>query len=91
MVEVTAGNLEAFLARMAQREREFPRTRVTVVADRPLTGYEWVVREAGAVMFLTSPRRMALLGDLARRHLATLPKQPLEITERIRAHLPWRA
>jgi len=90
VVEVTAGNLEALLSRLARREREFPRARVAVVADRRMAGYDWLMREAGAVAFVISPRRAAALAGLARRHLANQPDEPTGTTERIWNSLPWK-
>jgi hypothetical protein len=89
VLELTASNVEALLGRMARREREYPRARVAVVAGRDLAGYEWLVREAGAVAFVTSPRRLAPLAELARRHLARRPDEPAGVAERIWAGLPW--
>jgi len=89
VVEVTTGNVEALLARLAQRQREFPRSRVAVVAERRLAGYEWLLREAGAVMFVTSPRRLAPLAAAARRHLEAQPEPAVGTAERIWAGLPW--
>ncbi len=90
VVEVTPGNLEALLARMARREREFPRARVAVVADRRLADHEWLLREAGTVLFVTSPRRLAGLAELVRRHLATQPEPQAGTTQQLWASLPWK-
>ena len=51
VVELTAGNVDAVLARMARLERDFPLARAAVVAERSMADYEWLVREAGAVAF----------------------------------------
>ena len=90
VVELTPGNLESLLERMARRERQFPRARVAVVADRRLADYAWLLGEAGAVVFVTSPRRLTGLAELARRHLAAQPEPPAGTTERIWAGLPWK-
>lgn len=91
VVELTLGNVERLLARMACMDREFPAARVAVVADRQLGEYEWLLCEAGAVMFVTSPRRLASLAELTRRHLALRPElgAEMDLTERIWAGLVW--
>jgi hypothetical protein len=89
VVELSAGGAGALLQRMARLERDFPLARVAVVADRSLAGYEWLLREAGAVHFLCSPRQSGPLADLARRHLAQAPPPPRSLTEQIWAGLPW--
>ena len=52
--------------------------RLAVVADRSLAGYEWLMREAGAVHFVCSPRQVGPLAQLACRHLAQVPPPPAE-------------
>jgi hypothetical protein len=89
VVELSAGNSAALLQRMARLQREFPLARVAVVADRSLAGYEWLLREAGAVHFLCSPRQCGPLANLARRHLAQAPSPPRSLADRIWADLPW--
>jgi hypothetical protein len=90
VIELTNGNIDRFLTRMLRREREFPAARVAVAADRATAGCEWPAREAGAVLFVTSPRRVAVLADVARRHLATQPAPAVDVMERVWAELPWR-
>lgn len=90
VVELTGGNADALLARMGSCPRCFPLARAVVVADRRLAGHEWLAREAGAVMFVTSPRRAVALANLARRHLASRPEPSETTTQRIWNALPWR-
>ena len=91
LVELTAGNLEPLLQRMARLERDFPLARVALVADHKRTPYQWLLREAGAVDFVTSPRRLGPLAALACRHLSTSPRPPRSVTDRIWEELPWKA
>jgi DNA-binding response OmpR family regulator len=91
VIELTAGNVDAVLSRMARFERDFPLARVAVVAARSMASYRWLLREAGAVDFVTSPRRLAALADAACRHLDQAPRGPQSQTERIWAKLPWAA
>jgi hypothetical protein len=89
VVELSAGGAGALLQRMARLERDFPLARVAVVADRCLAGYEWLLREAGGVHFLCSPRQCGPLADLACCHLSQAPPPPRSLTQQIWAGLPW--
>ncbi|MGA2621664.1 MAG: hypothetical protein ABSF26_29030 [Thermoguttaceae bacterium] len=89
VVEISRVNLAGLLERMAWFSRDFPLARLAVVAPRALAGCEWLLREAGAVHFVTSPRRLGPLAELAIRHLATLPPPQQTLVERIWAGLPW--
>jgi hypothetical protein len=62
---------------------------VAVVAARSLAGWQWLVREAGAVHFSCSPRQLGPLAEMACRHLASVPLPPQSLTDRILAGLPW--
>ena len=74
---------------MARQPREFPAARLAVVADESRAGHERLMREAGAVHFLCSPRQAGLLARLACRHLAQVPPPPQSLSERIWGSLPW--
>ena len=74
---------------MARLPRDFPLARVAVVADRSLAPGEWLMREAGAVHFTTSPRRLGSLAAAVGRHLEQVPRPPQGLAERIWATLPW--
>jgi hypothetical protein len=89
ILEFTAGSGAALLPRIARLGRDFPLARVAVVADRSLADSEWLMREAGAVHFVCSPRQSGPLACLARRHLAQAPPPPRSLTEQIWAGLPW--
>jgi hypothetical protein len=82
-------NVAGLLGLLARQPRQFPAARMAVVADRPLADYEWLMREAGAIHFLSSPRRVGRLARLACRHLAQVPPLPQTLTERIWSSLPW--
>ena len=88
-VELSEGNAGALLEKMAWLERDFPLARLAVVTQRDLAGYEWLMREAGAVHFTCSPRQSGPLADLAERHLSQAPECPRSLVEQIRARLPW--
>jgi hypothetical protein len=88
VVELGA-NPAGLLRLLARQPRQFPTARMAVVADRSRAGYEWLMREAGAVHFLCSPRQIAVLGRLACRHLAEVPPPQQSLAERIWTSLPW--
>jgi len=83
------GKVPTLLQRIARLSYQFPQARLAVAADRSMSEYQWIVREAGAVYFLCSPRRTATLAQMACRHLAQVPPPPQNLTERIWASLPW--
>ena len=89
VVELTAAVAEGLLCRMAGFDRELPTARLAVVAERSLAEWEWLLREAGAVHFTCSPRRLGPLARVICRHLAQVPATPQTLTERIWAGLPW--
>ena len=82
-------NIGGLLRLLETQPRQFPLARLAVVAGRSLAAYEWLLREAGAVHFLCSPREVGVLARLACRHLAEVPQPQQSLTERIWASLPW--
>ncbi len=89
VLELTRGNYGPLLDGLAWLGREMPLAAAAVVADRSLAASEWIVREAGAVHFETSPRRLLGLAGAARRHLQQAPRLRPSLTEQIWARLPW--
>ena len=84
------GNVAGLLRLLARLTRQFSAARLAVAADHSHAGYEWLMREAGAVHFLCSPRQVGLLARLACRHLAQVPPPSQSLAERIWMGLPWR-
>ncbi len=89
VVELTAARVEELLRRMVRLQRDFPLARVAVVAERGFSDYEWLLREAGAVHFICSPRQSGTMARLACRHLAQVPAPQRSLTQQIWANLPW--
>ena len=89
VAELTTANADALLDRMARHQRLFPLGRVAVVAKRSMAAYEPLLREAGAVHFATSIRRLGSLAELACRHLDEVPSPRRTLTEQIWDGLPW--
>ncbi len=89
IAEAVRENLDNLLRRMAWFSRDFPQGRIAVVAQKNMARFEWLLREAGAVHFLTSPRRLTPLAGLVVRHLANVPLPAQTMVQRIWASLPW--
>jgi hypothetical protein len=89
VVELTTANADALLGRIASLARDFPAARAAVVAERSLAEYEWLVRELGAAWFAVSPRELAPLVELARRHFEQAPAPQGDTIEQIWNSLPW--
>lgn len=89
LLELSPATVDDLIARLASLEREFPAARAVVVAERSLADYEKLLREAGAVHFVSSPRLLGEVAELARRHFAQSPRSRRPLMEEIRARLPW--
>jgi hypothetical protein len=96
MLELKAERIGPVVAGLLQIARQFPRVMPIVVADRKLSAWENACREAGAVHFVTSPRRLAEVADIVQRRMNNLQKfdaddseEHQSIEERILATLPW--
>ena len=68
VLEATRQTLSDVLSELAQLRHDFHRAPVAVVANRPLRRAEWILREAGAVHVVFSPRRLNTLCQMALRH-----------------------
>lgn len=89
IVELTAGDAVQTAETVSKWNAAHPRMRIVVVADRDQVEHEWLMREAGAIHFLVSPRRVNLVAQLVHRHFAQVPAPQLSALERIWASLPW--
>ncbi len=89
VLEATPENLDAVLGRLVRLGYDDPAACAAVVAGRSLAGLEWLFREAGAVWFTVSPREVAAVASMARRHLESTPKPPRSLAQQVWATLPW--
>ena len=100
VVELTRGNVDTWLDRMAALEWRYPLARVAVVVrgdpldNQCLSHYQRLAREAGAVFVGTSLRGEGLGGmrDLANivfRHLRRSPRPQKTVSDEIWDKLPW--
>lgn len=88
-LELVPARLDAALDLLTTVQSEFSLARVVVVAARELAGYESLARELGALVFATSPRRLAPVVMAAQRHLGSVMGGERTLVEQIRAELPW--
>jgi hypothetical protein len=88
-IELTESNIESLLARLVDLGRRRPAACALVLASRGKEPYEWLLREAGAVHVLFSPRRVTSAVRLATRHLTRAPKEERTLSESVWARLPW--
>jgi response regulator RpfG family c-di-GMP phosphodiesterase len=96
--ELTEANTRSLIVLMRQLEREFPNVRPVVVADRHLADFENLMREAGVVHFVVSPRAVGDVAELVARRAAELTAAEPAASEStdfddprpaILARLPW--
>jgi hypothetical protein len=88
-VEVAAESLGETLRWIAQLERGDRAARAVALAAPDVLRHEWALREAGAALVLSSPRRAQSLIDLLAWHLPRVPPPTTSDLERIWNTLPW--
>jgi hypothetical protein len=90
VVETTADNLAAVVAALPELGRRFPLARFVAVGEA-VDFAEGLLREAGVVSALATPRQARQLARLALRHVAHAPAADLPLAEAIWDRLPWPA
>jgi hypothetical protein len=88
-IHVTPKNLVAVLDWMLSMSESYPLARAIALVDRRLAQDEWLLREAGAVVVVTSQRDLAGIEQVVRQHLARSPRSPVTRSEQIWQSLPW--
>ena len=95
-LELTADRAEPLLAALARLDREFPQAVPLILAERSLVGWEEIVRQAGAVHFVSSPRRVDEVVEIVRHRAAAAVANQLlssdesvSLEDQILASLPW--
>ena len=94
-LELTATRLETSLAALWRLHCQYPTTVVVALAERSLSALEPAVREAGAVHFIASPRKLDELVSLVRYRCAAAAfrdcsdDEEVPIEDRVFASLPW--
>ena len=87
--ELAAWSAPNLSAEIVARLRERPAAHGAVLAGEAWKDWEWLLREAGGLHFVTSPRRLAPVAELARRSHVQRPAALPGIAARILAELPW--
>lgn len=88
-LEASEANLDKLWGRLATLGHRFPLACAMVCGQRAIAPYEWLLREAGAVHAVFSPRELGGAARLAVRHLAQAPEPTQSPRERIWSRLPW--
>jgi hypothetical protein len=87
-IELTEPLLPSILAALRRLDREHPQAAAIVLMERRLTACIPLLREAGAVHCIASPRRLSEAVELLRRHAARHPAAA-DSPEQMLAELPW--
>jgi len=94
-IELTEERIEPLLAGLRQMERRFPKARAIVLASRALSPCADLLREAGAVHFVSSVRSLGPVAELVRRRasqMATASELSAggdDLLAEVLADLPW--
>lgn len=88
-LEIAAETFGETLRWIAQLERRDRAARAVALAAPDMLRHEWALREAGAALVLSSPRRAQGLIDLLDWRLPRVPTPPMSELERIWNTLPW--
>ena len=86
-LEFTAAKGDETAAFILEVARRFPSARVGVLADRGLAEHEWLLRELGAAAWTDSPRDLAAIVEVTRRHLASAAAPRPGLREQMLARL----
>jgi hypothetical protein len=89
VLEATSTGAESVVRLVDELKRSFSRSSAVVVAERQLAPWEGLLREAGAIEVVFSPRRLHLIAGLAARHLARIPRPRQSLRRAIWSRLPW--
>ncbi len=87
-IELTEPLLPSILAALRHLEREHPEAAMLVLMERRLAPCIPLLREAGAVHCVVSPRRLGEAVELLERHAARQPAAT-DSPEQVLADLPW--
>lgn len=88
-MEVLPQNIAAVARSLSDWSLRFPHARFIALAARGLEGHEWLLREAGAIHVIFSPRSLSPLLRLIGRHLARVPKRKEAMEVATWSALPW--
>jgi DNA-binding NtrC family response regulator len=93
-LELAPRRADAVLAALEELDRQFPHAVPIVLASRSMRPHSPLMREAGAMLFASSPRRLDGVAQLIDRHLGRMPELKDHVTGSVRdavwARMPWR-
>ena len=90
-IELTQTNFKAVLDTLVWLPRSYPQAIAVILTNRHLRGYEWVLRQAGAIDFLVSNRNLRSLIRMTRRHIELTSTDSPGLLPNIWQRLPWRS
>jgi len=90
-IELTQTNFNAVLDTLVWLPRSYPQAIAVILTNRHLRGYEWVLRQAGAIDFLVSNRNLRSLIRMTRRHIELTSADSPGLLPNIWQRLPWRS
>ena len=68
--ELTAANVQTLVSNLLRLDRDFPAASAIVLAERRLAAADRLLREAGGIHFVTSPRALEPVAQIMRRRTA---------------------
>jgi hypothetical protein len=89
VLEASETNVEPLAGRLANLGRDFAGARAMICGERNMAPWEWLLREAGAVHAVFSPRELAPAARMALCHLAQAPEPQRSFREHVWDRLPW--
>ena len=88
-LEATERNLLAVVDLLSSLNRRDPLARALVLSGDGLAGSEGLLREAGAVHFVTSTRAATALAQVFENHFRRVPLPPKNLADSVWESLPW--
>ena len=89
-IELTTTNFEVVLDTLINLPRNHPQAVAVILTNRHLKGYEWILREAGAIDFLVSTRQLPSLVEMTLLHVNLTLSCSAAPVQNIWQRLPWR-
>jgi hypothetical protein len=89
-VEMLPDHAEAVCRRLAELSKRSRCVHAILLADRSLQKAEWLLREAGAVHVLFSPRDIIRLRPIWERFRVQNPPSQMTFREHLWSRLPWK-
>lgn len=89
VVEATRTSIEGVWYLLQETQRSYPQARIVVVGGADVTTWHDLLREAGAVLVVDSPRRLDRVLRLAQRHTERLPRAEMSLRDQVWSRLPW--